>query len=253
MKNRIIPHFPQTDTLISPFLGGAKIELRLAKAGVQIIANDMDTAVINVWRHLQESKEELLQLLYDYYLNPSEEHLKELLVEYKEEGFLNGLENAAKYLALNPSIVNGKMNRNAASLKRKLSYFENGNPRRSYFHMGLFNMYSKMEYKPFKLFNEDWESFMNKQDSDTFAYLDPPYIGVTLGAYEHEFTWEDHERLYLYLRTRSNFCLSYKNNEQIREWYNEQDFKIVPLNYYRPSANAIFKTVADDTELLIMK
>ena len=251
LKRRIIPLLPRVDTVVSPFLGGAKIEIELAKRGVQVIANDADTAVINVWRNFQERKDELLGRLEETYLNPSEEHREELLAEYKEEGFLDGLESAAKYLALNPSIVNGKMNRKCCCLKTKLTLFDNGNQRRSYFHMGLLNQYARLDYRPFKLYNEDWETFINRQDQSLFSYLDPPYLGVLSGAYQHEFHFYDHLRLYRYLADRDHFALSYKNHKQILEWYDTERFSLVAIDYHNPSKNSTFQTGTNNVELLI--
>ena len=253
MRKKIIPYFPETDTLVSPFLGGAKIEIELAKRGVQVIANDADTAVINVWRNFQERKDELLGRLEEYYLNTSREHTKELLAEYKEEGFLDGLESAAKYLALNASAAKGIMGRARCNLKSRTILTASG-MQRNYFHSGLLERLARLDYRPFKLYNEDWETFINRQDQSLFSYLDPPYFEVVRpGGYEHEFEFGDHYQLYQYLKGRENFCLSYGSHKQLLEWYDTEEFLVTFFKYHSTTKNG--KRLSGDgrIDLLIRK
>ena len=234
-KKKLVQLFPQIDTLVSPFLGGAKVELEFAKQGVQVIANDLDTALVNVWTQFQDHREALLQLLCEQYINISREHLQELKAEYRETGFLNGLNDAAKYIALNFTAYNGIMTRKHVGLPKsrlvtswKVKY---NSSHKTYFNLATLKRWERLEYKPFILSNEDWKSFMNKQDSETYAYLDPPYFGIQGLTYDCDFEEEDHTRLRDYLRNRSNFVLSYNNDKRVIDLYQGEEFRIGYLTY----------------------
>ncbi len=233
-RRKLLPLFPKTETIVSPFLGGAKVEIELAKQGIEVIANDLDSGLINVFRQFQERKDELLQLLCEVYINVSREHLEELRDEYREFGFDTGLESAAKYLTLNFSSYNGIMNPNTIQLKTKRTYLTTkcSVVELTYFNINRLRRLERLEYRPFKLYNEDWETFINRQDQSLFSYLDPPYFGIKGKPYQHTFTEDDHLRLRDYLADRGNFLLSYNNHNTIMKLYGGDCFRIHQLDYF---------------------
>ena len=227
---KILPYFPQTNKIISPFLGGGSIELVCANNGIEVIGNDKDPDLINCWRHFQNNKEEFISILEEEYMNLSREHWRELKKEYKNNEFKNDLQSAVKYLALNKSAFSGQMAKKNISYKRKEHMFlpKNGLPYfiKDYVSPMFVDRISKLNYRPITLSNKDWKAFLDEQNNEDFIYLDPPYFDA---KDYYEIDDVNHYELKEYLDSCPNWALSYKKCDEILELY--KDYRIVDINY----------------------
>ena len=239
MQKYIIPYFPQVDTIISPFLGAGHIELKYAAKNIQIIGNDIDPYLINTWKHFQENRDELINLLTEEFINISEEHWREIKYEYQNNIIKNNLIGAAKYIALSRVCYSGILSKDIGFSKHKQSYF----------NINLINSFKKVKYKPFILSNQDWYDFLRNQDKEAFIYLDPPYYGVNRN-YLYNFNKTDHEELRGFLETRPNWVLSYKYHPDIIEMY--KGYKIINIDFHNYTYNRYKSNNVSANEILIL-
>ena len=250
LANTIISYFPETKIIVSPFLGGGSIELKCARENVEIIANDIDPYVINTWKHFQENRDELLNILVEEYVNISREHWFELKNEYIDNKFTLDIEGAAKYIALNKSAYQAIMSKNIGFTRgisnEKTSQVGKHN-RWNIINYSFIDTLDKVKYKYFDLNCLDWFEFLKNQNEEIFIYLDPPYYQITK-KYFMEFSESDHQRLKEFLSTRPNWILSYKFHPYIIDLYRE--YKMKQIEIYNTSTNRY--DCSSNTELIIM-
>lgn len=96
------------------------------------------------------------------------------------------------------------------------------------------NKIKKLDLSHFKIYNFDFEEFINiNQDEKNLLFLDPPYClerGSKLygnkGDLHESF---DHDKLYNCLYDKKNWMMTYNNCEYIKDLYKE--FKIIETNW----------------------
>jgi DNA adenine methylase len=207
--------------VISPFLGGASVEIAIAKElGVEVIGYDIFDILVNYWQHQISQPRELARRLERF--KPTKEEYKRVKAimnkHWKKENELRGLELAAVYY----------FNHNTSYGPHFL-----GSPSSVYLQP---ERYKKMVEKVrnfnvpnLKVFCASFEKIMPKYKND-FMYCDPPYyLGgdskMFIGMYPHRnfpihHKGFDHEKLRDILKQhKGGFILSYNDCSTIREWY----------------------------------
>jgi DNA adenine methylase len=104
--------------------------------------------------------------------------------------------------------------------------------------------------------NMDFQDVIEKYDSPTtYFYTDPPYFIVGEGSYysNHDFGREDHERLKGCLtKIEGQFSLSYYDFPLLSEWFPNDDYRWVKMEFAKAAAAKKGKTQTMGEELLIM-
>lgn len=197
-------------TIASPFIGGGSFEFYMqGNYNYNIISNDLFTPLYNFWICVKNNREELVNKVYDYF-NPSKEDFN----NYKEtinDG--SDIERAAKYFTLNRSSFSG------ATLSG--GYSKQAATKR--FTQSSIDRLSKVDLRNMEIHNLNFEEFINILDGNEFLFLDPPYhIESNLygknGDLHEKF---DHDKLHDVLSSKTNWMMTYNDDEYIRNLYSD--------------------------------
>ena len=209
-------YFPRILTeIVSPFCGGAHIELSCAADGIQVYAYDKFKDLINFWQQLQSHPESVWDKGGNYLVGiDTNEMFKAMLKLY--DTLDCDLEKAALFYALRKSSYAG-MGTGLMSQKRirqGLRFpFRKGRPSVDIL---------KTFYAPLIEFAcADFEDALNNHP-DIFAYLDPPYLieSALYGKNGEMHKGFEHDRLCEVLRKRNTpWVLSYNNCDTIKQMY----------------------------------
>jgi len=196
----IVPYLDGEREIISPFLGGAAVELALAKKGVVVRGNDVVEPLVNFYRELKTKRADLVARIKR--IHPI---TKEIYYSIR-----NTIGDAAHFFAVNRSCFSGCMTGGFSGLRFSLSSIEK---------------LEKADLTNLHLTCQDYEEFMAAHPT-TFAFLDPPYDCPNLylsGTF-------DHERLARVLHERkSDWLLCYNDTPLIRKLYADCEF--IPVEW----------------------
>lgn len=213
-------HYPGRTTLVSPFLGGGSFELDAASRGYTVYANDLFTPLYTFWRVLQ--------------LDPKGLHAavlrrlpvgKETFLQYRNSNleYADPQETAAAYFLVNRCSFSGAtfcggFSAEAAETRCNRSAVDR------LLDVNLTNV---------RLSNLDALDFLRQhpETPTTVVYADPPYF-ITTYVYGKDGDMHeafDHVALAEYLRTRTDWILSYNDCPRIRELY--AGCRILPVEW----------------------
>ena len=199
-------HIPSNvDTIISPFIGGASLELRSTASGFNIIGTDIFEPLTSFWQQFILDPNKVTTNAKDRFPLAKEE-----ILSYQELGIpkeLDDLNRAVIYWLVNLQSYSGQ----ALSTK---SFGV------SYTTKNTFNKYLTWQNNNVNIYQSDCFDTIEKYEGQ-FMYLDPPYIDKEhfYGQNNTERIF-DHERLCNVLNQINNqWILSYGYHEHIEEMY----------------------------------
>ena len=220
LAKRIIEIFPEHQTYVEAFAGGAQVFFRKAPSKVEVL-NDLDGEIVNFYRVCQQHYEELLR--YFKYAVVSRTWFD--LIKRSEPSTLTDIQRAARYLYLLRNCF--------ASLVRNPVYHRN------VVQPPSFNLTSLPElienaHKRLERVQLECASYGEVLDRfdrpTTLFYLDPPYWGRKL--YRHNFSEDDFATLAEKLRTiRGKFILSLNDVPEVRALFDGFWIESVDLHY----------------------
>ena len=155
-----------------PFLGGGSVAIYLTKIypSLSIWVNDLYEPLVNFWKEIQHSGEELCTTLTDLKLkHPNPDSAKELFLESKE--IINSqdkskLERAVAFYVVNKCSFSGLTESSSFSAQASDSNFS---------MRGIEKLTGYQEIiQDWKITNLSYEDLLTDW-RDTFIYLDPPY------------------------------------------------------------------------------
>ena len=155
-----------------PFLGGGSVAIYLTKMypSLSIWVNDLYEPLVNFWKEIQHSGEELYTTLSDLKLkHPNPDSAKELFLESKE--IINSqdkskLERAVAFYVVNKCSFSGLTESSSFSAQASDSNFS---------MRGIEKLPGYQEIiQDWKITNLSYEDLLTDW-RDTFIYLDPPY------------------------------------------------------------------------------
>lgn len=208
----------KVERIISPFCGGAALELRCASNGIPVLASDASEPLINFWKHYQKDSNELIDIVLDLFPLSWEEttniYENQLKINYRnvDGKLISPMERAAYYLLMNRQSFKGL----TLAAKPQFSYAEcNAN-------VPLFKKLRNWNNSNISFQHCDYKDALESALPSDFVYLDPPYVGHE-NLYACEF---DHREFYEVVRKLDNqWILSYKEDPLIFDLY--QDYRIV--------------------------
>lgn len=210
---QILELLPQgLDTLCSPFLGGASIELAcFSQLGIKVSGYDAFKPVVNFWQEVIKNPSQLADMVSKYYplSRPKFYALQKRYAELKDKQSL-----AAAFFVLNRTSFSG------TTLSGGMSP---GHPR---FTGKTIERLADFQVEGFSVKHADFKSSIPKHNSD-FLYLDPPYAngGNLYGIKGDHHTGFDHEGLATILKNRDGWLLSYNDCKMVRDLYH--NFKVL--------------------------
>ena len=225
-------HFPNESHLLSPFLGGAAVELRWMHLGGSCLGADVDKHVILLWEHLIRDAGAVADTAYR--LMPMEvatwhDWYAELLSSDSQS-----VELAAKYFLLRYT----KVVHAFAPWKKRLIAFNSPKV-----HWPALARIAQFRAPRLSVEHADFRDFLNNHDG--IVYADSPYFserGEMEAVYEKRgeadsvFTRADHEALADLLCSRSGWIASNHDCDWVRNRYRGYEMHAVSVNYASRSA-----------------
>ncbi len=212
--------------VVSPFLGGASVEIAIAKElGVEVIGYDIFDILINYWHYQITQPKELAGRLARF--KPTREEysrVREIMKKHwKGERRIQGLDLASVYYFNHNTSYGPHFLGSQSSVYLQPDRYKTTNEKVKNF-----------DVKNLKVLCDSFEKIIPTHKSD-FLYCDPPYYldgdsKMFIGMYPHRnfpihHKGFNHEKLRDLLKEhRGGFILSYNDCSTIREWYKEFDF-----------------------------
>lgn len=240
-KNNLKGHY------VEPYAGGAGVALDLLFSGycTDIHINDLDLAIYHFWKAITEQTENFIRLINDTPITIEEWHkqrdiLRRTDVSPLEHGFATFFLNRTNRSGILKAGVIGGLNQtgnykidcrfNKTELTKRIERI--GNVAKQ-IHVTNFD-------------TEAWLPIIDKfVPSNSLIYLDPPYYEKGQGLYRNFYRHKDHLTIQQKLaKIKIPWVVSYDNNPNIREIYQEYRQREYTLNY---SANKKMKA----TEIVI--
>ena len=239
-RHKIKAEFPRgVKTMLSPFCGGAHLELCCAKDGIRVYCYDIYADLIKSFKHMQGDPQRFYEEAITHIPGDSIE-FKALKQYYTT--ITDPFERSCVFYVVHKYSFSG-LGFSGGSSPWKISKFHKNS--RSvkavkHFHNPLISF----DCLPF-------EESLDKH-KDIFAYLDPPYLldycnnlygkdGQLHKSFNHNLLWE-------ILRSRSApWCLSYNDSEEVKRMYNGYRFAF-PSWHWSITKNARHES----QEILIM-
>ena len=217
----------KTKVIASPFLGGGSIELMCASKGIQVYASDIFEPLINFWKQAKLCAHDMADEAEKYYPLKKERFysLKKNFSEIKDN-----FERAVVFFVLNlcsfrGTSISGGMQPEHPCFNEKtidrLRIFKANN-----LHVELLHYKDALRKHKHKI-----------------TYLDPPYdtdshVYGFDGVRNDEF---DHDELYLKLKDRKRWILSYNDSDEVCYLYDS--FKIHYLSQHHGMSNNKFRDI----------
>ena len=214
----IISLMPQHSTYIEVFMGAANVYFQKKKSHFNIL-NDIDGALVNLFRVIRDRHDELIDKI-QWTIHSRDEFNHQLTLKDSDDP----VKRALSYLYLT-----------------KVSYGAKRGTFMPFYHTGkpwnFKSVISKIEYVRNKLQkatieNLDFEKLIDYyDDKDALIYLDPPFsMTKKKGYYTNSFTETDHIRLRDKLAAvKGKFLLSY--DIAMQHMYNGFYIHMLPVTY----------------------
>lgn len=224
----IASHLPGgTSPVVSPFLGGGAVELRLAAEGRPVEASDNNPDLIRLWEILLYRPQALADALRDLReRNLDRETMQGLINSRPSDPDLRAV---YQYLRVRCGLY-GAADR--ATLTTERQGTGEGERWRKKFRDPHLRDILAFRAPNLRVRHADYRETLERFP-DRLAYLDPPYIdtsGRNFGTYSNLYGKQsgiDPEELAAILRSRRNWILSYNDCEFVRETY--RDYRIIPV------------------------
>ncbi len=188
---RFLP--PHYNNYHEPFLGGGSVFFFLKPKGISFLS-DFNADLINAYRELRDNVEEVIEQLKRLQNTEKEYYRIRNLRLYKS------INKAAQFIYLNRTGFNGLYRVNLKGRYNVPYGFK------TYKQLFDFEQYKKASeiLKKVKLSCDDFVNSIDNVESNDLVFLDPPYTATYIknGFIKYNetlFSWEDQERLALYI------------------------------------------------------
>jgi DNA adenine methylase len=206
----LIDYFPEgIELIVSPFLGGASLELALARKGVKVIGCDSFKELVIFWNEVLSNPKRLAEGVQKFLPLSKDEFYS---LQKKMPRMKDNAKIAQVFYVLNRTSFSG------STLSGGMS------PSHPRFNQASIDRLIKFSVDNFKVECRDFKDTLSKYP-DEFLYLDPPYwtkqslYGIK-GSHHKGF---DHKELATELSKRDNWILSYNNCPEVIEHYSEYE------------------------------
>lgn len=211
----IIPH--DTQSLCSPFLGGASLEL-VCTTKMNVYGYDIFEPLVTFWRVLMAKPNELVEAVQKYFPELTSTQFYSLQKRY--EKLTDEVEKAAAFYVLNRASFSG------TTLSGGMS------PDHPRFTQSSIDRLKDFRVNNFEVGCEDFKTVIPKHEND-FLYCDPPYMNGQ-GLYGMDGNTHigfDHNALAKLLKKRDRWILSYNDCKIVRELYKDNQILSVEWIY----------------------
>jgi DNA adenine methylase len=223
LKKRIIAEFPsdyEEMTYVEPFIGGGSV-FYAKKPSEKEVINDLDKAIYNIHKGLQQYGEKVG---------------KDLQGHYTPDDFY-------RYVKKKPKTPLGKLS--LFLLLSRISFMGQGKT-----PINKEGRTVKADFAPYQerlkdttITNKDYKTVMRRYDSPTtLFYLDPPYEGSSEQHYDHHAF--DLEELHDFLKTiEGKWIVSMNDSANVRKIFKDYPIKTVTTTYRLPVPHKVKEVI----------
>lgn len=182
---QILPYIPQnTNRIIEPFCGTGAISIACATHGIakKFILNDLNEALILLWKEILENPEKLLKQ-YQYLWNQQQENTKDFFIQIRNE--FNLTHQPHHFLYLLARIVKGSVRYNNNGEFNQSADNRRLGMKPELMAKNIFSVSEIMRNKT-SLSSMDFRKIIDVTTDEDVIYLDPPYQG-TSGKRDHRY------------------------------------------------------------------
>jgi DNA adenine methylase Dam len=250
---KFIPDLRDYKQYREPFLGGGSMAIHITKMYPRICiwVNDLYEPLVNFWIQLQESGQDLQDIIMDYKSsslgnNPSAaRQLFNNAKEWINDKDKDNLTRAAAFYIVNKCSFSGLTESSSFSPKASVSNF-------SVRGISKLNEYSKL-IQNWHITNGSYENMLTN-DKDTFTYLDPPYDikdnlygkkGDMHKRFDHDKFAEDCSN------HKSKMIVSYNASQLIKDRFKDWNAAEFDLTYTMRSVGEYMREQQERKELLL--
>lgn len=257
LLNEITPLIPKRiTTYVEPFLGGGAVLFNLQPK--KAIINDFNKDLINVYRVVRDSPQELLDILKKHDKYNCEDYYYEIRALDRSENYTNmsNLEKAARIIYLNKTCYNGLFRVNqAGQFNSPYGRYKNPNIVNEPVILAMSNYFKNNNIK---ILEGDYRDALKNLRKGAFVYFDPPYMPISssssfTGYTENGFNEKDQIELKIEcdkLNDRGiNFMLSNSAHPYIIELYKDYEITFVKA---RRSINSKGNKRGEINEVLVI-
>jgi DNA adenine methylase Dam len=252
----LLPKFPKDITEYrEPFIGGGSVAIAFTKEcpDTPVWVNDLYEPLVNFWKILQKSSDELFCLLQSYkndYDTPGKARaLFDVMKIQLNSSNTSALEKAVAFYIVNKCSFSGLTESSSFSPQASNSNFS---------MRGIENLpkYSEL-IQDWKITSGPyWDMMLTPAPVGTFWFLDPPYdIKDNLYGKKGELhKGFNHQEFHAWLtqgNVKDDWLITYNDNETLREWYKDYYFNSWELTYTMRSTGDYMNEQKDRAELLI--
>ncbi len=224
-------------TYIEPYAGGAGVALRLLinRDVDRIMINDYDKSIYALWYSILNDSEKLIELIQktdisidEWYNQKSIQENKQLTENLLELGFSTLFLNRVNRSGIiKAGVIGGKNQTGRYKMDCRFNKSD---------IIERIRLIASFKHK-IKLYNLDAEVFIKKSISrtkDSLTFFDPPYYQKGPGLYTNFYSHEDHVNLSKTIKKHmdnKNWIITYDIHDEIKNIYDEYDYKKYYLNY----------------------
>ena len=198
----------EVEKIISPFVGGAWVELSTASVGVKTKCYDGYPLLVDFWKEVIDNAEGVAKAAMEF-LPISVDDFKAL----KKTVYKTQYQKAVQFYVLNRASFSGRGM--SGSMAKKQKGFKESNV----------NFLSKFKVDNFSVDLQDFRDTINNNTEDTFMFLDPPYaLGNNSEYYGKDGSLHKgfpHEELRDLLTNKLNWIMTYNNSDYIGNLYRD--------------------------------
>lgn len=257
LLSEISPLLPKKiTTYVEPFVGGGAVlfDLQPKKA----VINDFNKELINTYKVVKESPNELLELLKIHDKNNCDEYYYKIRALDRTDDFksMSDIAKAARIIYLNKTCFNGLYRVNqAGQFNSPYGKYKNPNIINETAILAMSNYFNNNNIK---IIQGDYKDVLKNLRKGAFVYFDPPYMPISSSSFFTGYTeggFGEKEQIELKkecdkLNARGiKFMLSNSDHPFIRDLYKNYNIKVVRA---RRSINSKGNKRGEINELLII-
>lgn len=256
LLDNIVPLIPKSaSTYVEPFIGGGAVlfDIQPKKA----IINDFNKELINIYKTIKVSPNELLTLLNEHAQLNSEDYFYQIRALDRTPLYdeLSPIEKAARIIYLNKTCYNGLFRVNQSG-QFNSPYGKYKNP--NIVNMPVILAMSRyLNENNIKILDGDYKNALRNLRKGAFVYFDPPYMPISSSSSFTGYTengFDEQKQIELKnecdkLNSKGiKFLLSNSDHPFIRELY--KDYEIITVSAKR-SINSIANKRGEINEVLV--
>mgnify|MGYP002408327499 CR=1 FL=1 len=242
-------------TYIEPFAGGASIAISLLNGEhvSRVIINDVDRSIYAFWYAVLNHPDELCRRIDEAQVNMETWEKQRMVQQRKSDADMVDLAFSTFFLnrtnrsgILRGGVIGGKAQRGPWVMDAR---FNKADLIRRIDRIALYKERIELHCEDAIVF---LDGIRSQIDSDTLAYLDPPYYHQGSALYMNYYEPRDHERLAYHIQNmKHKWILTYDYAPEVIDMYAWAKKRLLSLSYTAGRKTRAYEMIAFSDDLLI--